>query len=68
MITIIFNTILTNIILISYGIIFVKYFCKEKISKNNLHEVSLLELFFKFYCFIIKFFFSINKIIGTGIL
>ena len=57
MITIIFNTILTNIILISYGVIFVKYFCKEKLSENNLHEVSLFGIIFlSFIVLLLNFF------------
>ena len=69
MITIIFNTILTNIILFSYGVIFIKYFCKEKLCENNIHEVSLFGIIFlSFTVLLLNFFFSINKIIGTGIL
>ena len=61
MITIIFNTILTNIILISYGVIFVKYFCKEKLSENNLHEVSLWNYFLSFIVLLLNFFSQLIK-------
>ena len=41
MFAIIFNIILTNIIFLSYGIIFNKFLVKEKVLKKDLNELPL---------------------------
>ena len=64
-----FNTIITNIIIFTFGHFFVYFFFKEKLSKNNLPEVPLFGIIFLgFIAVIINFFFPINKLTGTIIL
>ena len=69
MIIILFNTIITNIIIFSFGSVFFSFFFREKLSKDNLSEIPLFGIIFlSFIAVIINFFFPINKIIGTAIL
>ena len=66
MFAIIFNIILTNIIFLSYGIIFNKFLVKEKVLKKNLNELPLYGIILlSFISLILNFIFSINKILGT---
>ena len=66
MFEIIFNIILTNIIFLSYGIIFNKFLVKEKVLKKNLNELPLYGIILlSFISLILNFIFSINKILGT---
>jgi|TARA_Y100000389_G_scaffold114635_1_gene111769 hypothetical protein len=69
MIIILFNTIITNIIIFSFGSVFFSFFFREKLSKDNLSEIPLFGIIFlSFIAVTINFFFPINKIIGTIIL
>ena len=66
MFTIIFNIILTNIILLSYGIIFKIFLVKEKVLKKNLNELPLFGIILlSFISLLLNFIFPINKILGT---
>ena len=66
MFTIIFNIILTNIILLSYGIIFKVFLVKEKVLKKNLNELPLFGIILlSFISLLLNFIFPINKILGT---
>src|SRR5210317_1974460 len=66
MFTIIFNIILTNIILLSYGIIFEIFLVKEKVLKKNLNELPLFGIILlSFISLLLNFIFPINKILGT---
>ena len=63
------NILVLHLIIISHGAFFYNYFLKEKISKNNLSEISLYGIIIlSFFSLIINFFFPLNKIIGTFIL
>ena len=61
MITIIFNTILTNIILISYGVIFVKYFCKKNYLKITFMKYLFWIIFLSFIVLLLNFFSQLIK-------
>ena len=63
------NILAVHSIIISHGAFFYNYFLKEKISKNNLSEISIYGIIIlSFFSLIINFFFPLNKIIGTFIL
>ena len=69
MVIIFLNTIITNIIIYSFGFTFFSFFFKEKVSKNNLLEIPLFGIIFlSFFAVTINFFFPINQIVGTLIL
>ena len=69
MIIILINTIITNIVIYSFGFTFFSFFFKEQLSKDNLSEIPLFGIIFlSFFAVGINFFFPINKTVGTGIL
>ena len=69
MIVILFNTLLTNSIIFSYGALISIYFFNEKVSKNNISELPIFGLIFiSFLTLILNFFLPINKLVGTGLL
>ncbi len=60
------NIIVVHLIIFSHGAFFYNFFLKEKISKNNLSEISLNGIIIlSFFSLIINFFLPLNKLIGT---
>lgn len=69
MITLLFNIILTNTIIFSFGSLLSIIFFNKKASKENISELPIFGvIFLSFITLIINFFFPINKLVGTLIL
>lgn len=69
MITLLFNIILTNSIIFSFGTLLSIIFFNKKASKENISELPIFGvIFLSFITLIINFFFPINKLVGTLIL
>ena len=69
MTSLLFNIVLTNSVIFSFGAMFSLFFFKERISKDNISEIPIFGIIL--LCIItlfINFFLPINKIIGTTIL
>ena len=69
MIVLLFNIILTNSVIFSFGALLSLFFFNERISKGNISEIPIFGIIFlSIIILFINFFLPINKIVGTAIL
>ena len=69
MTSLLFNIVLTNSVIFSFGAMLSLFFFKERVTKDNISEIPIFGIILlSIITLFINFFFPINKIIGTTIL
>ena len=67
--SLLFNIILTNSVIFSFGALLSLFFFNERVSKGNISEIPIFGIILlSIITLFINFFFPINKIVGTAIL
>ena len=69
MTSLLFNIVLTNSVIFSFGAMLSLFFFKERVTKDNISEIPIFGIILlSIITLFINFFFPINKIIGTTVL